>query len=103
MSIWSFKVQGLYMTMVTFQHTILLVFYEQKKYSREQVGGKTSLNITVTEFYGGRKPLSGQRLVVLSGWIRGAVDRQGSVDPTWEGRAGTGVGGLPAGLLQGTV
>lgn len=61
------------------------------------------MNITVTEFYGGRKPLSGQRLVVLSGWIRGAVDRQGSVDPTWEGRAGTGVGGLPAGLLQGTV
>lgn len=34
-----FKVQGLYMTMVH-QHTILLVFYEQKKYSREQVGGR---------------------------------------------------------------
>ena len=42
----------------------------------------------VTEFHGGRKALSVQRLAVLLGWIRGAVDKQGSVDPTWEGREG---------------
>ena len=54
----------------------------------------------VTEFHGGRKALSVQHLVVPSGWIRGAVDKQGSVDLTWEGRAG-GVGGTSSGAAPG--
>ena len=67
---------------------------------------RTSRREEILEHHGhriprGRKPLYVQGLAILLGWILGAVAKQGSVDPTWEGRGGAGVGGTSSGAAPG--